>query len=63
MKGDLNMRKFMVIVEGIGIAWTQFYDDYNPALSYARSAECNGWLWQIYQWDKEDCCYKLFQDQ
>lgn len=56
------MKKFMVIVEGIGMAWTQFFDEYQPALTYARSAEVNGWLIQIYQWDKQDDCYKFLQE-
>ena len=62
MKGDAEMRKFMVIVETVGNAWTQFFDNYAEALLYARSAECGiGALWQMYQWDKQDECYKLFQ--
>lgn len=56
------MKIYMVIVESVGNAWVQFYDNYDEALLYALSAECGiGALWQMYKWNMQDECYKLFK--
>ena len=56
------MKTYMVVVESLVTVWAQFFDNYAEALMYARSAECGiGALWQMYQWDKQEECYKLFQ--
>ena len=56
------MKRFMLLVEYCGECTAHFGETYEEIVSFAFDCECGiGASWQLYEWNKENCCYEFLQ--